>query len=125
MGGLGAVLTVLVGGSATTIALSATLLQGTSTMWMLIGVGAFVLVAICTMAFKTCHKFGGGNDAKTGAAVFAVWTGIIAVTATGGAMIAQSTLGKTWESISSEPALFIVGAGLVALVIVTVAIGLC
>merc|ERR1712167_387950 len=123
--GLGAVLTVFVGGTWATIALSPTLLTGNA-MWIGIGVGAFVLVAICAAAFRTCHKFGGGNgDKTTGAVVFATWTSIIAVTATGGAMIAQSTLGQTWESISSDPAIFIVGASLVALVIVTVAIGFC
>jgi len=128
---VGSLLTVLVGGSATTIALSqtTTLLEG-SAVWIGLGVGAFVLVAIVAVAFKTCSRYGGRGvgamkDNNTGALVFAAWSGIIAVTGTGGAMIAQSTLGKTWESISSDPAIFIVGAGLVFIAIVTVAIGLC
>merc|ERR1711881_376271 len=94
--GLGAVLTVLVGGSATTIALSPTLLTGNA-MWIGIGVGAFVLVAICAAAFRTCSRYGGSgaeamNDNKTGALVFVAWSGIIAVTGTGAAMISTSAI---------------------------------
>merc|ERR1712167_230176 len=60
--GLGAVLTVLVGGSATTIALSPTLLAG-NTVWLGVGVGAFVLVAIVFAALTTSWNTG-ANDFK-------------------------------------------------------------
>lgn len=90
--GLGAVLTVLVGGSATTIALSPTLLTG-SEMWIGIGVGAFVLLAMLVQASISCVKFGGDtNSMKTGAIVFAAWTTIIAALGTSGAMISTSAI---------------------------------
>jgi hypothetical protein len=118
---LGSVLTVLVGGSATTIALSPTLLAGNAvSMWIGIGVGGFVLLAMLVQASLSCVKFGGDTDSnvmKTGAVVFAVWTGIIAATATGGAMISTSAInGLTLESFSDP--VFMIGAGL-ALVVLT------
>jgi len=117
--GLGAVLTVLVGGSATTIALSPTLLTGNA-MWIGIGVGAFVLVAICAAAFRTCSRYGGSgaeamNDNKTGALVFVAWSGIIAVTGTGAAMISTSAING--QVVLYNP-LFWIGAVLAGVVAV-------
>merc|ERR1712167_345895 len=106
--GLGAVLTVLVGGSVTTIALSPTLLAG-NTVWLGLGVGAFVLVAIVFAALTTsCNT--GANDFKKGAAVFIGWTAIVAATATGGVMFATSALDQTWDKMPTD-LLFWFGAG--------------
>lgn len=122
---VGSLLTLLVGGSATTIALSPALLTG-NTVYAAMGVGGFVLLAIFIMAYKSCTTYAGGNGmvAKKGAKVFAAWAAIITVAGASAAMICGSTMGQTGNlgQIFANP-VFIVGATVAVLVAVGLLVG--